>query len=187
MDLKGILTCMEKLAPSLEARLLDGRERFLAYIRRRIADPELAEDILQESLLRALQAAPTLRDDAALIPWFYQVLRNAITDAYRRRAVESRHVTPLADHEPEDAASHMNALCECFRALMPALKPDYSDLIEQLDLRGETTEAAAVRLGLSLNTLKVRRHRARQALRKQLEATCRVCAEHHCIDCTCRT
>ncbi len=44
------------------ARLLDARDQFLGYIRKRIDDPELAEDILQDSLLRAIRAAPDLRD-----------------------------------------------------------------------------------------------------------------------------
>ena len=40
------------------ARLLDARDQFLGYVRKRIADPDLAEDLLQDSLLRALRAAP---------------------------------------------------------------------------------------------------------------------------------
>jgi RNA polymerase sigma-70 factor, ECF subfamily len=65
-------------------RLLDPREQFLGHIWERIEDPELAEDILQGTLLRSLRAAPDLRDEERLIPWFYRVLQNAIVDAYRR-------------------------------------------------------------------------------------------------------
>ena len=172
----------------LAQRLVEGPEQFLGYIRRRVHDPELAEDILQDSLLRALRAAPQLRDEDRLVPWFYRVLEHAIVDAYRRRGTERKHLGgPLPDDrelpamEPEEEA----ALCECFRALVPTLKPEYAELIERLDLGGETPEAAAARLGITPNNLKVRRHRARQALRQRLEATCRTCAEHHCLDCTC--
>jgi RNA polymerase sigma-70 factor (ECF subfamily) len=45
----------------LQHDLLEFRDRFLGYVRKRVDDPELAEDILQDSLLRALQASPTLR------------------------------------------------------------------------------------------------------------------------------
>ena len=40
-------------------------------------------------------------------------------------------------------------------------------------------------LGITPNNLKVRRHRARRALRARLEETCRICAAHGCLDCTC--
>ena len=52
---------------SVESQLVGARQKFLDYIRKRVADPELAEDILQDSLLRAVRAAPNLRDEARLI------------------------------------------------------------------------------------------------------------------------
>jgi RNA polymerase sigma-70 factor (ECF subfamily) len=172
-------------AGSITARLLTSREKFLAYIRSKIADPDLAEDILQDSLLRAMQAAPSLRDEDRLVPWFRGILRNAIIDTYRRRGVERKHVSdaelPDIRDESEDAAQ----LCACFEALVPTLKGEYAELIQALDLGGEAPESAAARLGISPNNLKVRRHRARQALRRRLEETCRTCATHGCLDCTC--
>jgi RNA polymerase sigma factor (sigma-70 family) len=169
----------------IEERLLDARDQFLGYIRKRIDDPELAEDILQDSLLRAIRAAPDLRDEERLIPWFYRVLQNAIVDAYRRRGVERAHVVvadaPEIAAEPEDDAE----LCRCFERLIPTLKSEYADVIEAIELGNESTDVAADRLGITPNNLKVRRHRARQALRRKLEETCRTCADHGCLACTC--
>jgi RNA polymerase sigma factor (sigma-70 family) len=171
-------------------QLADGRDAFLAYLRRRLDDPELAEDLLQDSLLRAIRAAPELRDDERLLAWFYRLLHNAAVDAYRRRGVRSERmptvdlatagdiVAPAAEADP--------VACACFRALLPSLKPEYADLIEHLDLGAETPDQAAARLGITSNNLKVRHHRARQALRHRLEQTCRTCAAHHCLDCTCQ-
>jgi RNA polymerase sigma-70 factor (ECF subfamily) len=172
------------------ARLLESRQRFLDYLRQRIDDPELAEDILQDSLLRAVRAAPELRDAERLVPWFYRVLRHAAVDAYRRRGVARRdQAGPGALDEArlaaEPSSGQASAVCECFRPLVATLKPEYGQLIEALDLRGESPDAVAARLGITANNLKVRRHRARQALRRRLEETCRVCARHHCLDCTC--
>jgi RNA polymerase sigma-70 factor (ECF subfamily) len=166
--------------------LIKSRDRFLEYVRARVADPELAEDILQDSLLRAVQAAPTLRQQDRLDPWFYSVLQHAIVDAYRRRGVEQRHVTPADGAEPIAETDDETILCACFEPLVSTLKPEYAELIRSLDLGGESPESAARRLGVTPNNLKVRRHRARQALRRRLEETCRTCAEHHCLDCTCR-
>ena len=81
------------------------------------------------------------------------------------------------DLDAEDEPEVEQRLCECFRALLPMLKPEYAEVIEVLDLANESTEAATTRLGISANNLKVRHHRARQAARRKLEATCRVCAD----------
>jgi RNA polymerase sigma-70 factor (ECF subfamily) len=83
--------------------------------------------------------------------------------------------------EPEDDAE----LCRCFERLIPTLKTEYADLIQSVELGSESPDVAAGRLGITPNNLKVRRYRARQALRRRLEETCRTCAEHGCLDCTC--
>jgi RNA polymerase sigma-70 factor (ECF subfamily) len=173
-------------ATSIEP-LLASRGKFLAYVRRKVADPDAAEDVLQESLLRALRAAPRIRDTDALVPWFYRVLDNAVVDTYRRRAARERLAgalknEPLAGLQPDDQA----AICACLEELLPALKPEHADVIRALDLGEGDPRAFAETAGITPNNLKVRRHRARQALRRHLGLTCRTCAEHHCLDCTCR-
>jgi RNA polymerase sigma-70 factor (ECF subfamily) len=173
-------------APEVIEPLLAARERFLAFVRARVSNPELAEDILQDALLKAVRAAPALRDSERLVPWFYRVLQNAIVDVYRKDGAAPQVVdVSFADSVPDDP-EQVAALCECFRELLPALKPEYAEVIETLDLRGVAGADEAGRLGISANNLKVRHHRARAALRRSLETTCRVCAEHHCLDCTCR-
>ncbi len=173
-------------SPELQRALLESRDRFLAYVRRRVDDPELAEDILQDGLLRALQAAPSPNQEDRLVPWFYRVLRNAIIDAYRRRAVAGRRHVPLDGVDLADEDEDEALACACFEPLVATLKPEYAELIRAVELGSETPGAAARRLGVTPNNLKVRRHRARQALRQRLEQTCRTCAEHGCLDCTCR-
>ncbi len=167
--------------------LLRQREKLVAYARSRVADGDLAEDLFQDSLLKALQNAGGLRDEDRLIPWFYRILNNAIADHYRRRDVQARYQALLAlDNVPEADSDEWARLCECFRELIPTLKPEYGQLIEQLELTEGDPEQVAKRLLISRNNLKVRRHRARQALRQRLEETCRMCAEHACLDCTCK-
>jgi RNA polymerase sigma-70 factor, ECF subfamily len=172
--------------PELQQALLESRDRFLGYVRKRVDDPELAEDILQDSLLRAVQAAPSLRQEDRLVPWFYRILQNAIIDTYRRRGVASQRQVTLEGVDLADEAEEEALACACFEPLVATLKPEYAELIRAVELGSETPEAAARRLGVTPNNLKVRRHRARQALRQRLEQTCRTCAEHGCLDCTCR-
>jgi len=171
----------------LVSHLLSCRGKLLAYIHSKVSDSAAAEDILQDSLLKALQALPSLRDEEKLVSWFYNIVNHTIIDFYRRRHVEmaylDRYAADVQRHaEPED----ITALCACFRELIPTLKSEYAALIEQLELTDGEPGEVAVHMGITRNNLKVRRYRARQALRQRLEETCRVCAEHGCLDCTCR-
>ena len=56
-----------ELPLTFDAELVAGRRRFLDYVLRRVNDRELAEDILQDALLRAVKAAPELRDESRLV------------------------------------------------------------------------------------------------------------------------
>lgn len=174
---------MTNLASSLLANL----ETIQGYARKKVGDPNLAAEVVQESLLKALEAASTLRAADRLLPWFYRILNNTITDLYRRRGVEERY-RPLLVQEVEttvEPETHAVA-CRCFEALMPTLHPDYAVLIKALELGDEDPQAVADRLGITRNNLKVRRHRARQQLRRRLEETCAACATHGCLDCSCK-
>lgn len=173
----------------VEEALSAARARYLAFVRRRVSDPELAEDILQDALLRAFRAAPDIEDEERLAAWFYRVLRNAIVDAYRRQDVQARQTQRLGeDYDlPDLSEADERTLCECFRELLPALRPEYAAVLSAVDLNGRPPEEVAAELGLTTNNLNVRRHRARRALRESLEATCRICADHGCLDCTCET
>ena len=171
---------------TIEEQLVISREKFLSYVRARVSDPILAEDILQDSFLKALQGAPDLRNHDRLLPWFYRILCNAIIYAYRRQGVERKYIKGISEDEtPAAEMEETTALCACFSDLLPTLKPGYRKLI-QSELNEENQELVAHRLGINLSNLKVRRHRARQALRRRLEETCRMCAAHGCLDCACR-
>jgi RNA polymerase sigma-70 factor (ECF subfamily) len=66
------------------------------------------------------------------------------------------------------------------------LKSEYRTAIEQVDLGGVTVETFARSQETSANNASVRLHRARKAVAKKLTTVCGACAEHKCLDCTCR-
>jgi len=176
----------------VEDVLLRNRSKLLGYIQKRVPDANLAEDVLQDGLIKALQAAEDLRDEERLIPWFYRILNNAIIDTYRKHNVETHYLenyareSALEDSVQDIGANDQAALCECFRELLQSLKPEYAELIERLELQPGDPSQVARQLNIQPNNLKVRRHRARQALKVRMEETCRTCAVHGCLDCTCQ-
>jgi hypothetical protein len=69
---------------------------------------------------------------------------------------------------------------------MELLKPEYREMLHRVELEEVSLRETAATLGLTPNNASVRLHRARQALRLALMHMCGTCAEHGCLDCTCR-
>lgn len=173
---------------TLQSQLLASLQEFTAFARKRLSDPELAADAVQESLLKALQAQRQPEEGENAKAWFYRILRHTIIDLYRRQDVRDRALSRLERElsgpptEDED-----RTVCACLHGLVPTLKQEYAEVIARLDLEGRPYRETAASLGISENNLKVRLHRARQQLRERLETTCGMCAVHGCLDCTCGT
>ncbi len=172
----------------ISEQLLKNLNEFLAFARGRLRDPHLAADVVQESLLKAIRQSDQLRTEQSAKAWFYRILRHTITDLHRRNASRQRLQDALqaqADAPPEDAEERV--VCACIQRLLPALKPEYAELLRRADLGREDATHLAGSLGVSRNNLTVRLHRARRQLRQRLEQTCKLCAKHGCLDCSCES
>lgn len=76
--------------------------------------------------------------------------------------------------------------CQCVSGVLDTLKPDYRDVLQAVDLKGRSVAEYAEAQGTTPNNAGVRLHRARKAAAKRLTEVCGACAEHKCLDCTCR-
>jgi RNA polymerase sigma-70 factor (ECF subfamily) len=172
-------------------RLVADHRRFLGFLSKRAGSTDVAEEILQAAFAWAVEKRDTVRDDESAVAWFYRLLRNALSDHFRHGAAERRALerqpgdvevspTVAVDEALEQAA------CQCVLAAAESLKPEYSAILQRVDVQGEPVEAVARDMKLSPGNGRVRLHRARRALRRQVEMTCRTCAEHGCMDCSCR-
>jgi RNA polymerase sigma-70 factor (ECF subfamily) len=168
--------------------LLDQRRQFLQFVERRVGTRAIAEDIIQAAYIRAMEQSATLRSNESAVAWFYRILRNAVIDHYRHRAAEDRALEQWAKDlalETQFDATTQQIVCQCINNVLDTLKPAYSQIIREVDLSENTLESFAKKSGITPGNAAVRAHRARQALKKQLILTCRTCAKHGCIDCTC--
>jgi len=176
-------------APEIVRVLVDNHARFLAFLQRRVASRDTAEDILQDAFVRGIGRAASLRERESAMAWFYRLLRNALADHYRRQGVEQRALTRAAAEpagvEPPVDQEMMGTVCECVRSLVETLRPAYAEAIRRVDLDGATLAQLAAEARITPNAAGVRIHRARRALKRQLERCCATCATHGCIDCRC--
>jgi RNA polymerase sigma-70 factor (ECF subfamily) len=167
--------------------LVENHRAFLRYLTRRTGSREVAEDLLQDAFARNLTRLDAVPDEA-LVPWFYRVLRNAVVDRVRRRAVSDRALAAFAKElESADRPSPdlHREICACVGRLAAALKPEYAAALQAIDVEGVPVKTFAAGAGLTPSNAGVRIFRARRALKQQVAASCGTCAEHGCIDCSC--
>ena len=179
----------EEPSAAVVAALVDNHRRFLAFVERRVGDRVAAEEILQSALLKGLERAGEVREEEKAVAWFYRILRNALVDHWRSLGAESRANEALAAElgdAVEPAPEVRGELCRCFVPLLEVLRPEYAEILRQVDLGALRPSEYAAAAGITPNNAMVRLHRARTALREQLKLTCRSCAEHGCLDCSCR-
>jgi RNA polymerase sigma-70 factor (ECF subfamily) len=180
---------LEPQTPDVLRVLLDNHARFLAFLERRVGSRDEAEDILQEAFVRSLDRAPPATDSTSAVAWFYRVLRNALTDHYRRRDSRARAIDRLGGEIDASTGPDLDleaVVCACVMGLLETLKPEYAAALRRVDLDGSSVRDYAEATGITPGNAGVRLHRAREALRKQLVRCCGTCLEHGCLDCVCR-
>jgi len=170
----------------VEDAIVKNLQTFVAFARNRLGDHHLAEDVVQESLVKALAADRRPETDEETVTWFYRILRRSIIDVYRKQGARSRALERFKKEFPETPNEEEGQeLCQCFHRLLPLLPEQYRELVEEIDLQGKEPEEVAARLGVTRNNLTVRLHQARKHLRDALAQNCRACSTHGCLDCTC--
>jgi len=156
------------------------RDRLRVFIARRVENPETAEDLTQEVLLRLVRSS---RSDELHNPtaWLYRVARNVIIDHYRGRrpgqasdAIDPDATDPVTDPFADDPGSARRELALCVRSLIEQLAEPYRSAVRAVDLDGVTHAAVSASTGLSVPGVKSRVQRGRRRLRDLLLTCCTV-------------
>ena len=155
--------------------------RLRRFIRRRVADPVDAEDVVQDVFCRLLEANSLLMPIEHVTAWLFRVARNRITDLFRKKRPELfgdfaddegaplgwEELLPSADAGPE-ALYVRNALLEELAQAMEELPPEQRDVFVAHELEGRSFKELAAETGVGLNTLLSRKRYAVLHLRKRL-------------------
>ncbi len=138
-------------------------------------DPQTAEEILQDTFVRAYRHRQTLRTDMSPVPWLHRVALNLCYSRLGRRRLP---VEPIgeATHELRDTtpepAEHVEReeLRRTIRFGVAALPPKHQSVVVLYYLHGMSLQETAETLGIALGTVKSRLHYALHALRTHLAA-----------------
>lgn len=145
----------------------------------RLVGPVDAEDLAEETLLRAMGAVEGFRGDAALATWLHRIGVNLAYDLLRQRGLHPVVSETLVDLVPEAAADSAEStrieqqqMSQCVRKLMAKLPSDQRDVLTQADMLERTALEIARDSGITAGNAKIRLHRARRAMKSVLETHC---------------
>ena len=144
-------------------------------------DPDTAKDLVQETLLRAMCAWDSFQPGSNLRAWLFRILTNAFINGYRKRRRHQRFAT----ERPGDALAALygrdqdctddledevfgEELCDEVKTALGRLGPEYRDVVERADLRGEKYKDIADALEVPIGTVMSRLFRARRVLETEL-------------------
>ena len=164
------------------------RDRIYRYILRLVRDEHEAEDLTQETFLRAHRQLDALQDPAALTVWLYRIATHVCYDRFRQASyrhpvasldVASEESSDAGDGQPADTRAprldqviEQGEMSECVRGFLEELSDDYRMVVLLHDLHEMTNPEIAQMLGCSLETVKIRLHRARRKLKAALAGGC---------------
>ena len=167
------------------------RPKIHRYLIRMVGEYE-AEDLTQEVFVRVSQALKAFRGESELSTWIYRIATNAALDRFRspsfQRTIQDCPANPfIADGESEvndrsawtgeklplvEGQVFRKEMNDCFRNLISSLPEGYRTALVLSEFEGFKNDEIAEILGVTLGTVKIRLHRARERLKEALEANC---------------
>lgn len=156
------------------------REPIHRYLLGMTQNPTEAEDLAQETFIRVYNNLPGFRGDASLSTWLYRIARNAFIDHTRRSStkqsgatlpLEKANLVSASAPTPEEMTSR-SEMSNCVRNVIRRLPENYRTALILHDLRNLKNREIAEILDCSLDTVKVRLHRARRKLQAALDYSC---------------
>jgi RNA polymerase sigma factor (sigma-70 family) len=171
----------EQIADTLDRE----RTRLRNFIRRQVADPADAEDILQDVFFELVEAYRMMKPVEHAAAWLFRVARNRVIDLFRRRKREGeRAVAPVTDEgevleildllpSPDagpEAAYMRGVLLDELDAALDELPAEQREAFIANELMGKSFKEIAAETGVGVNTLLSRKRYAVLYLRERLRA-----------------
>ena len=151
--------------------LLENLDTLYSTAKRLTGRADLAEDLVQETARKALQATPALKDERNTRAWLFRILLNGVRDQARRKKlwaeVEADEETPDLNAISESVEG---ATAEDVRRALSSLPPETRSLAILIDIEEFTIAEAAAMLQIPPGTAASRLSRARRELRELLQA-----------------
>jgi RNA polymerase sigma-70 factor (ECF subfamily) len=166
-------------------------DRIHRYIVSLVHDPPEAEDLTQDTFLRAYRARESLRDPGAARGWLYRIATHVCLDRLRQRVPRvsldseegaARAEPAVAEPSPLEIAERAETSA-CVQRCLDLLSDSYRAVILLHEGHSLTAPEIAELLDVSLDTVKIRLHRARKKLREIMDFGCAISSGQDGVPC----
>ncbi|MEM7165131.1 MAG: RNA polymerase sigma factor SigZ [Planctomycetota bacterium] len=148
-------------------------DRLRNFFLSRVSDPQVADDLLQETFLRIHTGLSEIRDEERLTSWGFQVGRNLVIDHYRSK---DKAAGPISDDfalgEDLERGNLNGVVADWLPELIAKLPESYREAVKLYEIEGLPQQEIAERLNLSLSGAKSRVQRGREKLKSLLFDCC---------------
>jgi len=155
------------------------RPAVLGFVLQLVGDEALAQDVTQETFVRAQRAVKQHRGEASLKSWLCAIALNLVRDHFRTKArrpetsVDGEEIEKIPS--PDDDAERgvlKDEMSNCIADFMAKLPPAQFEAVALHDLAGLSHSEVSVQLGISVANARVLVHRGRGALKEMLRDNC---------------
>ncbi len=154
------------------------RRTLYHFILTRVNDPIVAEDIVQDVLVKVYERLNTLKDREKILSWMYQITRNVIVDYYRKQRPTGNIDKEVIGEEINIEEDIKKELAQCLLPMVNQLPSNYRQAVKMAEFDGVTQKEIAQEQGLSLSGAKSRIQRGRKLLKNMLMECCRIEFDH---------
>lgn len=140
--------------------------RYAAWLCR---DPGIAEEVVQEALLRAWKSLDALREDSAAKSWLLTIVRRENARYFERKRLETVDIDSLTPSQSAMLAETEDPNIAEMREALYRLEDDYREPLVLQVLMGHSTKEIAELMGIKPGAVLTRLHRARIKLKEEVE------------------
>jgi RNA polymerase sigma-70 factor (ECF subfamily) len=172
--------------PDFQTIYVSFSKKIRRYLARLVGEADF-EDVTQEVFLKVNASLAEFRSDSSLSTWIYRIATNAAIDHNRKSSTRLKEQT-AEEQLPDDSLTEANMavdptppqdrqlirkeMSDCIRGIVDGLPENYRTVLILSDLEELKNNEIAEVLDISLETVKIRLHRARMRLKKELEDHC---------------
>lgn len=164
--------------PTLDATARELASSILHFLDRLVGNRAVAEELLQETLIRMDKGLPGFAGRSSIKTWAFSIARHVAADYLRHPDRKARTIPLDAIDEPIDPERGIDErvvvdeMNECIRAVIDSLPEPYRAALVLHDLEGLSAEQTATICECTVSAAKIRIHRARKRLKDALAQQC---------------
>jgi len=148
-----------------------------AFIRLKVKDSDLSNDLLQDTFLKAQLNINQVGDHEKIKQWLYSIARNLVTDHFRKQKIRN---SKLATFSSEAEGPHVESeMTNCISPMISKLPSVYREALTEVEINGTDQKTLAEKLNISYSGAKSRVQRAREMLKTNLLECCKITADKY--------